>query len=151
MKHARLISAPLALALCLAWSAHAASSASSASSTASTSIGSSSNSLEQSSDGSSQPNRTAQGDYRVDAVAAVADRPGYVRLTLQATAADDRFDLLLPQRTADVAGVAAVGQVVHAAPRDYGVEFARADTREAFFLVLQDEWFHELASHPVTL
>lgn len=152
MKHAHLLFAPLALALLgLAGAAHASGSASSASSATSNSIGSSSDSLQQSSDSSSKPARTAQGEYRVEAVAEVADKPGFVRLTLQATAADERFDLLLPQRTAEAGGVAAVGRLVHAEPQAYGVAFARADTREAFFLVLQDEWHRELASHPVTL
>jgi hypothetical protein len=41
--------------------------------------------------------------------------------------------------------------VVSARNRDYGVEFARADNRQPFFLVLEDAWYQELASNPVTL
>lgn len=145
----RFLLAPVALALAAAaLPALAASSASSASSTASTSIGASSDSIQNSSESSSNQNRTAQGDYRVTAVAAVDEKPGMVRVTLQAAEAGDSFDLVLPQKAADL-GRVAVGEVVHAAPRPYGVEFARADNRQAFFLVLQDEWFRELASNPV--
>lgn len=145
----RFLLAPAALALAaVALPAGAASSASSASSTASTSIGSLSDSIKNSSESSSRPARTAQGDYRVTAVAAVDEKPGMLRVTLQATAAEETFDLVLPQLAAEAGGVA-VGEVVHAAPRPYGVEFARADNRQAFFLVLQDEWYRELASNPV--
>lgn len=145
----RFLLAPAALAIAAAATpALAASSASSASSTASNSIGSSSDSIQNSSEGSSKPARTAQGDYRITAVAAVDEKPGMLRVTLQAAEAGDSFDLVLPQKAADL-GRVAVGEVVHAAPRPYGVEFARADNRQAFFLVLQDEWFRELASNPV--
>lgn len=145
----RFLLAPVALAIAAAAApALAASSASSASSTASNSIGSSSDSIQNSSEGSSKPARTAQGDYRVTAVAAVDEKPGMLRVTLQAAEAGDSFDLVLPQKAADL-GRVAVGEVVRAAPRPYGVEFARADNALAFFLVLQDEWFRELASNPV--
>jgi hypothetical protein len=147
----RFLLAPVALAFAAAaMPAFAASTAaSSASSTSSASIGSLSDSIQNSSDASSRPARTAQGDYQVTAVAAVDDKPGMLRVTLQAAAqGDETFDLLLPQKAA-LAGGVAVGQVVHAAARPYGVEFARADNREAFFLVLQDEWYRELASNPV--
>jgi hypothetical protein len=40
---------------------------------------------------------------------------------------------------------------VHAQRRVYGFEFARGDTREAFYLVLADEWYDELAARPVQL
>lgn len=142
----RFLLAPVALALAAA--AMPAVAASSASSAASTSIGSLSDSIQNSSESSSKPARTAQGDYRVTDVAVVVEKPGMLRVTLQAAEGDDVFDLVLPQKAAD-AGRVAVGEVVHAAPRPYGVEFARADNREAFFLVLQDEWFRELASNAV--
>lgn len=151
----RFLLAPVALALAAAMPALAASTAaSSASSASSASIGSLSDSIQDSSQGSSRPARTAQGDYQVTAVAAVDGKPGMLRVTLVAADvgadadAGEGFDLLLPQKAAAAGGVA-VGQVVHAAPRPYGVEFARADNREAFFLVLQDEWYRELASNPV--
>jgi hypothetical protein len=41
--------------------------------------------------------------------------------------------------------------VVTARHRPYGVEFARADTREPFFLLLADDWRHELDPHALTL
>ena len=49
---------------------------------------------------------------------------------------------------------AAVGDIVHARNRPYGLEFARFNdekTREAFFLVLADDWHKELDSRRVSL
>lgn len=129
----------------------ASSAASSASESLSTSVGSISDSFRQSSDSSSRPTRTADGNYRVTEVAAVGGRPGMLKLTLQPAAeGGEAFALVLPQKAVDAGGVA-VGQTVQARNRPYGVEFARADTRQAFFLVLEDEWYRELASNPVTL
>lgn len=129
----------------------ASSAASSASDSLSTSVGSVSDSFQNSSESSDRPNRTADGDYKVIEVAAAEERPGTLRLTLQpADGAGEAFALFLPQKAADVGGVA-VGQVVNARNRAYGVEFARADNRQPFFLVLEDAWYQELASNPVTL
>jgi len=129
----------------------ASSAASSASESLSTSVGSVSDSFKNSSESSDRPNRTADGDYKVIEVAAAEDRPGKLRVMLQpAAGAGEAFELYLPQKAADVGGVA-VGQVVSAHNRDYGVEFARADNRQPFFLVLEDAWYQELASNPVTL
>jgi hypothetical protein len=129
----------------------ASSAASSASESLSTSVGSISNSFRGSSDSSTGPTRTTDGDYRVVDVAQ-ADQPGMLALTLQPAAPGqgEAFVLVLPQQAADNGGVA-VGGVVRAANRPYGVEFARADNRQAFFLVLDDDWYRELDSHPVTL
>lgn len=129
----------------------ASSAASSASESLSTSVGSVSDSFKNSSESSDRPNRTADGDYKVIEVAAADERPGTLRLKLQpADGAGEAFELYLPQKAADVGGVA-VGQVVSARNRDYGVEFARADNRQPFFLVLEDAWYQELASNPVAL
>lgn len=154
MKFVRCYLAPAALLL-MAGAAvpalAASSAASSASDSLSTSVGSVSDSFRGSSESSTQPNRTADGDYRVVDVAAVDDRPDMLQLTLQpATGEGEAFALVLPQKAAEAGGVAA-GQVVRAQNRPYGVEFARADTRQAFFLVLEDDWYRELASNPVTL
>jgi len=126
--------------------------ASSASSAASQSVGSSSESFRASSNSSSTDNRTANGRYRVDAVVAVADRPGRVRLDLTPLdgPADGAFGLELPELVRAEAGIAA-GTVVAARPRPYGVEFALAETRQPFYLVLEDAWYRELAAHRVTL
>jgi hypothetical protein len=43
------------------------------------------------------------------------------------------------------------GGIVAVRERAYGVEFANAQTRAAFFLVMTDAAFRELASHPVAL
>lgn len=129
----------------------ASSAASSASESLSTSVGSVSDSFKNSSESSDRPNRTADGDYKVIEVAAADQRPGTLRLKLQpAEGTGEAFELYLPQKAADVGGVA-VGQVVSARNRDYGVEFARADNHQPFFLVLEDAWYQELASNPVTL
>lgn len=148
---------PAALALlCAALAAVPAWAASSASSAASDSVGTLSGSVSGSlnkSSNSSTKKDVAQGDYRVIEVAEVAGQPGMVRMTLQALAdagQDAELLLTLPQAAYERSGLGA-GQVVTATPRPYGVEFARADSRQAFFLVLADHWLRELTSHPVVL
>ncbi len=142
-----------------------AQAASSTSSAVSESVGVSlagiSGSLTTSSNSSSTKD-VAQGEYRiVDVAAAPADtRPGlvaHVRLTLQrelpagqAPGAHDTLFLTLPQTTFDGTGLGR-DQRVAATQRSYGIEFARADTKQAFFLVLEDHWLQELASRPVVL
>lgn len=156
--HARRLAIRFAVPLLLAWlpfgvAQAASSAASSASESGSASIGSVSNSLGHSSDSSSKNDRVAQGDYRVEEVARDESRPGLLRLTLQAVdraGADGRLYLYLPPAAA-ANGQVAEGRMVTATPRPYGVEFARADTREAFFLVLADAWFDDLSNRPVTL
>ena len=127
-------------------SAAGGSSASSAASSASESSKSSSNS-------SSKDNATAEGPYRIIEVAAVADRPGIVRLRLQALAdagPDGEFLLDLPRQTFDQSRLAPGGTVT-ARQRPYGLEFAQADSNKAFFLLLSDDWARELPSNPVLL
>jgi hypothetical protein len=134
---------------------HAGSFASSASSASSDSTGSVSDSFKDSS-GSSSGTKTAEGDYRVIDVAEVADRPGFLKLTLRpmATAGEAReFTLRLPRQALEPRGIA-IGEIVNVRNRDYGLEFARADGRdgrEPFFLVLKDDWHRELEPRPVTL
>jgi len=134
--------------------------ASEGSSASSTSVGSSSTSVGKSSDSSSGKDKAvAEGDYRVIDVVAAADQPGKLRLKLQATADDSvngELVLTLPQ-AAVARGQVARGTVVHARNRAYGVEFAALTAgaagtrREAFFLVMRDDWFRELDSKPVVL
>lgn len=152
IRHLALAWAAAGLAMAAAPTAQAASSAaSSASDSLTTSVGSVSGSIQQSSTSSART--VAEGDYRVERVAAVAERPGQVRLTLQpvgATAADAGFDLLLPAEALARTDVAAGGTVT-AVQRPYGVEFAQGRPRTAFFLVLSDDWHRELRSTPVGL
>ena len=130
----------------------ASSAASSASDSLSTSVGSVSNSFRGSSESSDRPARTADGDYRVTEVAAADEaQPGMLKLTLAPAAGEgETFALVLPRQAVDAGGVA-VGQVVRAQNRPYGVEFANAGTQRPFFLVLEDDWYRELGSNPVTL
>lgn len=132
----------------------ASSTASSASDSASSAASSGSESLKKSSDGSSKATTAVtSGDYEVIDVATVAERPGTVRMRLQAVAdrsADSDFFLYLPQHTFDQSQLAA-GQIVAARQRPYGLEFAKGDTRRAFFLVLDDDWARDLPSHAVVL
>ena len=123
------------------------SAASSASDSLSTSVGSSSTSIQKSSNSSSN-DKVAAGEYRVIEMAAAG--PGQVRLRLQPLAAGTEFALLLPQKTADQHALAA-GQVVNVREREYGLEFAKREDRQTFFLVLADEWYRELQTRPVTL
>lgn len=146
--------------------------ASSASEGVSASAGSVSTSFETSSD-SSKGETKAAGDYRVIDVAAAADRPGMLRMALEPVAPDGApvvaetapatdaalagtdaarkpFAMFLPVQALQATPIA-VGDVISAKPRPYGIEFARADTGRAFFLVLQDEWHRELQTRALTL
>jgi hypothetical protein len=84
------------------------------------------------------------------------DQDGRWRLPRQATALPgEQGELLLtlPRRALEPRGIAA-GDVIHARNRPYGLEFARANgaqAREAFFLVLADDWHRELDPQPVKL
>jgi hypothetical protein len=76
-----------------------------------------------------------------------------MQLTLRAAKAQDAADdviLSLPQKAFDTSGLAK-GHTVAARQHAYGVEFANAQTRAAFFLVMNDAAYRELASHPVAL
>jgi hypothetical protein len=135
----------------------AASSASSAASDSVTaSLGSVSGSLGTSSNSSSKTVTAADGDYKIIDVAAAPDRPGIVRLKLQALAedrADGEFFLYLPQAVVDRTRLDQ-GGIVTARQRPYGTEFAygaEGNARQAFFLVLSDEWYRELQTSAVQL
>jgi hypothetical protein len=166
MTRSHLLHCTLALAAAAALPAQAASSAaSSASEGLSTSVGSASTSIQKSSNSSSKATGVAAGRYRITDVALAGDRPDHWRVTLrgvpahagtqtaagaQAAGSDDEVVLLLP-RQAGERGRLARGDDVVARARPYGIEFGRADSGEAFFLVLHDEWHRELPSRPVTL
>lgn len=145
------------LLLCIAAAPvlRAESFASSASSAGSASSGSLSDSVQASSDSSTGKERVAEGEYRVIEVADVAERPLHQRLRLQALqrrgdAAPAWFTLDLPRETVSAHGLAR-GHVVAARHRPYGLEFAHAATRQAFFLALADDWQRELAPRPIGL
>jgi hypothetical protein len=123
--------------------------ASSASSAGSASLGSLSDSIKGSSGSSTK--HVAEGDYRVLEIAA-AGRPDTLRLKMRplAKADDDSATIYLdvPQPALhDRAAV--IGDVVGVRQRPYGYEFAWADTRLAFFLVLAAEWQRELEPRPL--
>ena len=135
----------------------ASTAASSASDSVGTSMGSVSGSIEKSSTSSTTTTAAAEGDYRILEVATVAERPGTVRMKLQAVAgrelsrdADHEFFLYLPQAAVDQ-GHLAQHVIVTARQRPYGTEFAHGQTRQAFFLVLSDDWYRELRANPVVL
>lgn len=141
-----LAGAPAAAGSLSASSAAGGSSASSATSA-------SSESLETSSDSSSKATDVAEGPYRIIDVATVPERPGQVRLRLQAARDDEarrEIALYVPRSTFERSGLA-VGRTVLAQVRPYGLEFAHGDSRTPFFLVLDDGWARELPSRPVTL
>ena len=149
--HPQRLAIALATGLALTSPAQASSTASSASSEgASASVGSLSTSVQGSSN-SSSPADTAQGDYRVIDVAEAAGRPGVLRLRLRPLqGAGAGFDLFVPRTTAERAELGA-GQVVSVRQRRFGIEFARADNGQAFFLALDDAWSRELQTRPVAL
>jgi hypothetical protein len=139
-------------ALCLALALPAlaeSSTASSVSDSASSATSSASDSFEGSSKSSSGEKKVAAGEYQVVRLAVLADKPGMLRAQLRNEAGAE-FALLLPARAAE-RGHLAEGGAVNVIERPYGYEFASADTREAFFLVLEDDWHRELRSKPVTL
>jgi hypothetical protein len=153
-----------------AWAASSASSA--ASDSVGRILGSFSNSLGRSSDSSTGGEKAAAGDYNVIEVAEVFDdivpasaasavagaeravSDDRLRLKLQAVADDSpagAFYLYLP-RAAVQQGRVAVGHIVTAAARPYGLEFSAASTtREPFFLVLHDDWYQDLHTRVVSL
>ena len=70
--------------------------------------------------------------------------------TVAGSGAEGEFTLRIGDHAADQGGLV-IGQVVSARQRLYGVEFARADTRSAFLLLLDDDWYRELKTVPVQL
>jgi hypothetical protein len=144
-----------AAGLVLAFNAQAELFTSLASSAGSASSGSVSGSLRSASRSSFDGDQVADGDYRIVEIAQAAGRDGFAQVALQR---DDpqrperpqRIVLELPQATFDLQRLAP-GDRVHAQPRAYGVAFSRTDTRQAFYLVLADDWYGELAARPVGL
>ncbi|MBW8832047.1 MAG: hypothetical protein JF606_22050 [Burkholderiales bacterium] len=131
----------------------ASSAASSASESITTSVGSISDSIQKSSTSSTNTTAAIEGDYNVVEVAALPEQPGTMRMKLQAVAdqgSDGEFFLYLPQKAVEQ-GELALGQVVTARQRPYGVEFSNAQTRKAFFLALTDDWYRELQTNAVVL
>ncbi|MFJ5483675.1 hypothetical protein [Pectobacterium actinidiae] len=122
--------------------------ASSASSAGSASSGSVSDSLSGSSDSSDDDEKTADGNYRIIEIAQAPDRNGFLRVTMQADESRQHVVLDLPATVMEKQGLGR-GDLVRAERRVYGFEFARGDTREAFYLVLADDWHDELATRPV--
>ncbi|MDB5919120.1 MAG: uncharacterized protein JWR40_3354 [Massilia sp.] len=136
-------------ALGLAMGAHAGST-SSASSAGSASSGSVSDSLAGSSNSSKGDDRRADGNYQIIDIDHTPGRAGSTRVAMQAGDPQQRIVLDLPEEVFAKQGLAR-GDFVHAKNRSYGLEFARADTREAFFLVLEDAVYKELAARKVSL
>ena len=119
----------------------------------SASSGSISTSLNGSSNSSTGNDKIANGAWRIDRVeqlAQVPGRPQMVRLAMQAEQVDQQLTLDLPA-TVFASQNLGQGDLVNVQKRDYGFQFARNDTRTAFFLVLADDWHDELAARPVTL
>jgi hypothetical protein len=146
-----------AVAAACAAPAYADSVASSASSAGSASSASISDSIGGSSDSSHRDRRrVAAGDYQVIDVAQAPARAETTRLTLRAVdsaATGDaarEFTLDVPNRALAARAVGA-GAIVHVNERVYGYEFAYADTKQPFFLALQDDWYRELGSRQVTI
>jgi hypothetical protein len=121
-----------------------------------TSVGSLSDSVTRSSNGSSQGGRVAGGQYKLLEVASAPDRPEFVLLKMQALPATEaaiatgELVLALPKAAFEKSGLLA-GDVIAAREKAYGVEFANGKTQRAFFLVLNDDTYRELASTPVIL
>lgn len=146
----------LALALAAAactLPAHADSVASSASSAGSASSASISDSIGGSSNSSSgDRRRVTTGPYRVIDIAQAPAKADTTRVTLRAVAGEaaTEFWVDVPDRALAERRIAK-DEVVQVNERVYGYEFAYGDTKKAFFLALQDDWYRELASRKVTI
>lgn len=126
-----------------------ASSAAGGSSASSVSLGS----VENSSDSATKALTEINGPYRVVEMTPMPERPGMLRVKLQALATaqgDDVVQIYVPLKALE-RGDIRTGKTVLAHQRPYGVEFASAETQQAFFLLLADDWHKELSSKPVTL
>jgi type IV secretory pathway TrbL component len=132
-----------------AWADSIASSASSAGSKSSGSI---SDSIGGSSNSSTKDKRVAAGEYRVIDVAQAPSKANTTRLTLRAAAGGvaQEFTLDVPNRALAQRGVH-TGELVQVSERVYGYEFAYVDSKQPFFLALQDNWYRDLASRQVTI
>jgi type IV secretory pathway TrbL component len=141
-----------AAVLAAAFNAHAGSFAASvASSAGSASSNSVSASMRGSSKSSFDGDKVTEGDYRITEVAQAGDREGFTRVAMQSDGdAQRRIVLELPQATFAKERLG-LGDLVHAQQRAYGTAFAHGDTREAFYLVLADDWYGGLAARPVSL
>jgi hypothetical protein len=138
-------------------SAHAESMASSAVSAGSQVVGSLSESLAGSSNSSSADKKVAEGQYRVEQMAAVTDKPDLLRLHLQSTTtagAPGAVVLDLPRLAVEGQGLA-VQALIALRQRPYGMEVAHqtsaAAAPTAFFLLLAEGWRNELLTRAVTL
>ena len=149
LRRAALLAAFAAWALPVQAASTAASSASSAGSASSGSV---SASIGGSSNSSGGDERVAAGQYRVIQIAAAPAKPGTTRMTLRAVAADGvrEFHLDVPQRALAKRDVK-TGELVQVNAREYGYEFAHADSKQAFFLALEDNWYRELGSQKVAI
>ena len=151
-----LIRSSLLLSLALATFAAQASSDIflSLSKSVSEAVGSVSNSISASSESSTGDQKTAQGPYEVMEVQQVAGKADTVRLSLRALQPGvEDIQLTLPQQAFDRGNIA-VGSVIEAQGRDYGVAFAArtaTGTGQPFFLVLHDAVYREFDAHRVTL
>ena len=152
LRHTLVFPLALALSLAVTLPSQAGSSTSSAvSDSIGTSVGSSSTSIKKSSESSTKVVAQLDGDYTITAVAALDERPGLLRLTLQAKqgqAEDGDVYLYLPATTVTQTRLQ-VGHDVTATTRPYGTEFATTEDKHAFFLVLKDDWSRELKNQPV--
>jgi hypothetical protein len=132
--------------------ARAESFASSASSAGSASVGSLSDSVKGSSNSSTGGTKTAEGEYRVDAVASVQGHADQLQLTLKPLAPQpghaDTVQLALPRRALGDQPLS-TGDRVQVTQRAWGLEFARVENREPFFLALADTWRDGMAARPV--
>lgn len=148
--------------LALAWAASmpvlaeslatsASSAGLSASSAGSASLRGSSDSISGSSGGGERKESSVtDGEYRVTAIESADGNADGLSLTLVPVAGGDEqgFRLALPQRALGERPLA-VGDQVRAQRRPYGLEFARVDTRQPFFLVLADAWQRDLQTRVV--
>ena len=89
----------------------------------------------------------------VHMIAAIANKPGHLRLQLQATATTGEAGaatLDLPRQAVERQALQVKG-LIELRERAYGMEVAMATNKTAFFLLLKDEWRHDMETRAVTL
>ena len=147
-----LLSATASVASAESIAASASSAGSSASSAGSASLRGSSDAISGSSESSKTKQAVIDGEYRVAGIDATPGKAGTRRLTLvpvDAAPGATGFRLDVPEQALGARPVG-VGDRIRAQNRPYGVEFARVDVREPFFLVLDDASHRDLQTRVVT-
>ncbi|MDR3409709.1 MAG: hypothetical protein P4L87_01995 [Formivibrio sp.] len=107
--------------------------------------------ISDSSKSSSAAVTVAEGDYKVIEVADADGHPNQKRIALQSLNQGQQSIYLFMSKEDFKRVDLALGKVVTANPRLYGVAFTKFGGTETFAVVLDDSWLKELDPVPVTI